>query len=148
MAAVSGQQIAALRASLKLHAGQAQDLRASLIRAGDLHGFGELVYAAFLLAVRRRFGPEWTPADVVRYVGSVRAHGPKDDDFDPLAAETLIGRALGGDPPPVADEEARAAAQAILLITLIIDLELDAAGLDRFLAEARELADRWLAEPV
>ena len=148
MAAVSGQQIAALRASLTLNTAQAQELQVSLIQGGDLHGFGELVYAAFLLAVRRRFGPACTRADVVRYVGRVRAHGPKDDDFDPLAAETLIVRALGGDPPPVADEEARAAAQAILLIALIVDLELDAAGLDRFLAEARELADRWLAEPV
>jgi hypothetical protein len=146
VAAVSGQQVAALRTALMLDQGRAHELRAGLVRAGGLQGFGELAYAAFLLAVRRRFGPAWTRGDVVRYVGSVRAHGPDDDDFDPLAAETLILRALGGGAPPVAGEEAAATPQAILLIVLIIELELDVGGLDRFLTEARELADRWLAE--
>ncbi len=89
----------------------------------------------------------WTRADVVRYVSSVRAHGPDGDDIDPLAAEALILGALGGGPPPRADAEATAAVQAIALVTLIADLELDAADLDRFLAETRELTDQWLCEP-
>lgn len=144
MAVVSGQQMAALRASLMLDAPQAQEWRTRLHQSGDLNGFGELVYAAFLLAVRRRFTPAWTRADVVRYVGRVRARGPADDDIDPLAAETLILRALGAAVPLRADEEATAAAQTIVLVTLIADLGLDAEGLDQFLAEARELADQWL----
>jgi hypothetical protein len=145
MAAVSGQQVAALRAALTLDTPQAQELRTHLTQSGDLYGFGELVYAAFLLAVRRRFAPAWTHADVVRYVGNVRAHGPADDDIDPLAAEALILRALGTDQRPGADEEVMAAAQAVLLVTVIADLQLDAAGLDRFLTQARGLADQWLS---
>jgi hypothetical protein len=45
------------------------------VGSGDLDGFSELVYAAFVVAARRYFGLEWTRADVVRYVGSVRARG-------------------------------------------------------------------------
>jgi hypothetical protein len=146
--AVSGQQVAALRASLMLDAPQAQAQRTRLTQSGDLHGFTELVDAAFLLAARRRFAPAWTRADIVRYVGSVRAHGPADDDIDPLAAEALILRALGTDQRPSADKEAIAAAQAVLLITLIADLQLDTAGLDRFLTQARGLADQWLSRPA
>lgn len=69
VAAVSGQQAAALRAALALDAAQAQEWRARLIGSGDLDGFSELVYAAFVVAVRRYFAPAWTRADVVRYVG-------------------------------------------------------------------------------
>lgn len=148
IAVVTGQQVAALRASLTFDMAQAQEWRARLIQSGDLRGFGELVYAAFLLAVRRYFAPVWTRADVVRYVGSVRARGPADDDVDPVIAEMLILRALGADPPLRAAEEAKAEAQAIMLGALISDLGLDAAGLDEFLAEARALADRWLSGPA
>lgn len=148
MATVSGQQVAALRAALTLDAPRAQELRTRLIQSGDLYGFGELVYAAFLLAVRRHFGPAWTRADVVRYVGSVRAHGPADDDIDPVAGEALILRTLGADQRTGADDEATAAAQAVLLVTLIADLQLDAVSVDRFLAEARGLADQWLSRPA
>jgi hypothetical protein len=75
VAVVSGQQVATLRAALASDAARAQEWRAHLIRSGDLDGFSELVYAAFVVAVRRYFAPAWTRADVVRYVGSVR--GPR-----------------------------------------------------------------------
>jgi hypothetical protein len=75
MAAVSGQQVAALRAALALHAPQAQELRTRLIQA-------------------------------------------------------------------------TAAAQAVLLVTLIADLQLDEVSVNRFLAEARGLADQWLSRPA
>ncbi len=131
-----------------LDAPRAQELRTRLAQSGDLYGFAELVNAAFLLAVRRRFAPAWTRSDVVRYVGNVRAYGPADDDIDPLAAEALILRALGTDQRPGADEEVVAAAQAVLLVTVIADLQLDAAGVDHFLIQARELADQWLSRPA
>lgn len=145
---VTNDQIAALRASLLLDEAQARDWRDWLIRSRGLDGFGELVYAAFVLAVRRRFAPAWTRADVVRCVGSVRARGPAEDDIEPLAAESLILRALGRDMPPGADEQAKAAAQAVLLVALVADLGLDDAALDQFLDQARALADQWLSGPA
>lgn len=145
MTMVSGQQVAALRAALTFDAGLAREWQAHLIGSGDLDGFSELVYAAFVLAARRYFGGEWTRADVVRYVGSVRARGPADDDIDPVTAEALLLRALGADLPLRAAEEATAAAQTILLGALIADLGLDDGGLDEFLADGRALADQWLS---
>jgi hypothetical protein len=146
VAVVSGQQVAALRAALAFDAPQAQQWRAHLIRSGDLDGFSELVYAAFTLAVRRYFGVGRARADVVRYVGSVRARGPAGDDIDPVTAEALILRALGADRPLEASLEAKVEVQTILLGTLTADLELDDAGLSLFVAQARDLADQWLAE--
>ena len=145
MAAVTGQQVAALRAVLTFDAAQVREWRARLIGAGDLEGFGELLYAAFVVAARRYFAPEWSRGDVVRYVGSVRARGPAGEDIDPVIAEKLILRALGADEPLEASEEAKVEVQTILLGILVIDLGLDAAGLDGLLTEARELADRWLS---
>ena len=145
MAAVTGQQVAALRALLAFDEVRVREWRARLIGSGDLEGFGELLYAAFVVAVRRYFAPQWSRGDVVRYVGSVRARGPADDDIDPVTAEKLILRALGADEPLGAGEEAKVEVQTILLGSLVIDLGLDAAGLDGLLTEARDLADRWLS---
>jgi hypothetical protein len=133
---------------LTFDAVQVQEWRVRLIGSGDLEGFGELLYAAFVVAVRRYFAPEWSRGDVVRYVGSVRARGPADDDIDPVTAEKLILRALGADELLEAGEEAKVEVQTLLLGILVIDLGLDVAGLDGFLAEARELADRWLSGPA
>lgn len=146
VAAVSGQQAAALRAALALDTAQAQEWRARLIGSGDLDGFSELVYAAFVLAAGRYFGTTWSRGDVVRYVGNVRAHGPAGDDIDPAIAEALILRALGADYPLDASVEAKVEVQAILLGVLAADLELDDAGLGLLVGQARELADRWLSE--
>ena len=143
MAVVSDQQVAALRASLTFDAGLAREWQAYLIGSGDLDGFSELVYAAFAVAARRYFGGEWTRADVVRYVGSVRARGPADDEIDPVTAEALILRALGAELPLRAAEEVVLAVQTIVLGALIADLGLAVTGIDVFLAEARVLADRW-----
>jgi hypothetical protein len=53
---VSGHQAAALRAALAFDAVRAREWRAYLTSSGDLDGFSELVYAAFVVAVRRYFG--------------------------------------------------------------------------------------------
>jgi hypothetical protein len=145
MAAVSDTQAAALRASMMLNAHEARELRARLTEGGELGGFSELVYMAFVLAMRRRFAPTWTRAEIVRYLGSIRTTGSSGGDIDPLAAETLIRRALGDDVPLAGDTEQQAAAQAILLLCVIADLELNASDVDLLVSEARKLADGRLA---
>jgi hypothetical protein len=143
VAVVSDQQVAALRAALALDAVRAREWRARLTGPGDLDGFSELVYAAFVLAVRRYFGAGRGRADVVRYVGSVRARGPAGDDIDPVIAEALVMRALGADAALHASVEAKVEVQAILLSALVTDLALGGVSLGLFVAEARELAGRW-----
>jgi hypothetical protein len=113
------------------------------MESGDVAGYGELVYAAFVAAVRRRFSPTWTLPKVIRFVAAARADLLQDGiEIDPRTAETLIRRALGDGIATRLEEEARVRAQIFLLIQLIDDEGLDDAGLDAFLAQARSLADQ------
>jgi hypothetical protein len=58
------------------------------------------------------------------------------------------GTSAAGHVPFAGDKEQEAAAQAILLLCIIADLELDASDVDLLVAEARKLADGWLASQV
>jgi len=144
---VTGQQVAVLRAALvgddetfeRLSGESDQDY-------GD--AFGVLMATAFILAARRRFPGEWSSADVIRFVGQVRAgYDDEDDSVDPGAAEQLLLAALRDTPMPAGiDEETKAHAQFVLLSSLVGDEDLDGQELDTLLAEARQMADRWMAE--
>jgi hypothetical protein len=140
---VSGEQVAALRAFLVLESDQAGWLTKRLVEAGRVEGYGELVYAAFVTAVRRRFSPAWTVSEVIRFVAATRAELLQDDiEVDPRTAEILVGRALGDGIATELDEKSRARAQILLLREMVVDAGLDDAGLDAFLAQARSLADQ------
>jgi hypothetical protein len=143
---VSDDQVAALHAFLALEPYETERLTKQLVEADRLEGYGELVYAAFIGAVRRRFSPTWTIPDVIRFVATARARLLNDEiEIDPRTAEILMRRALGESIAADLDEEDRARAQIFLLVELIVDEELDDAGLDEFLAHARTLADQLIA---
>lgn len=114
-----------------------------LYQMGDPRGYGALVYATFVTAVRRRFSPTWTMAEVIQFVALVRR--ALDDDraaVDPITAENLIRRALGDHVSDNAGEEAKAISQLILLVALVAEAGLDSIGLDQLLSEARAMADQ------
>jgi hypothetical protein len=105
--------------------------------------YGLLLSAAFFKAVERRFAKNATDADVVEFVGAVRARSDRlHNSIDPRIAERLI-RAVYTD-EEIDDIDGRTAIgiELIMLAALVIDEGLNDAGLDRFLAEARCLADR------
>lgn len=138
-------QLAALRAFLALEPEEAQRLTKQLVQTDDVDGYGELVYAAFVTAVRRRFPPKWRVPDVIRFVATARARLVNDViEIDPRTAEAMVRRALGDGIASELDEEASARAQIFLLGELIVDENLDDAGLDEFLVEARTLADHLI----
>jgi hypothetical protein len=140
---VTDEQVAALRAHLALNLDESEQLHQRLVQTGDVAGYGELVYAAFVMAVRWRFAPMWTVPDVVRFVVAARVRLSEDDiDIDPRASEALIRRALGEDVAAELDEEIRGRTQVFLMSELIFDEDLSNAGLDKFLAEARALAEQ------
>ncbi len=92
---VTDEQVAALRAFLAFDPA-CQDLVGELSGSGGVHGFGELVYAAFVTAARRRFSPTWTSAQVVRFAARLRVVlRAFDVDLDPRAIEILLRQALG-----------------------------------------------------
>jgi hypothetical protein len=142
---VTNEQVTALRAFLAVDPSYDR-LARELFGSGRLHGFGELVYSAFVTAARRRFGPAWTSAQIVRFTAQartgLRTHGI---DLDPRATEILIRQALGDRVISNHDDETHAQVMLFVLGELIFDERLDAAGLDAFLAEARALADTRLA---
>jgi hypothetical protein len=143
-------QAEALRAYLTLDLGEAERIYGQLARAGGLDGFGELVFAAFVLAARRHFGPSWTRAEVIRFVSAFRARiaGQSSADIDPLASEMIIRAALGENAAAAADEETRTTAQIILLPELITALEPDDSELSELLAEAQAQASTLLSGPA
>ena len=96
---------------------------------------------AFVAAARRRFPPGWSNADVIRFVGQLRARNQgEQSDVNTDVAEQMLYSALGGQPMSgEVDEFAKGYAQFALLAELVSDL--DAQQLDVFLAEARALAD-------
>src|SRR3954454_6856969 len=141
--AVSDDQVAALRAHL---ADEAERLNRRLAEVGDLDGYGELVWAAFVLAVRHRFAPEWTVPQIVKYAAAARAAWGKDaDEIAQHAAETMLRRALDHNVSADLDELAKGRAQVFLLSELIADEQFDNTQVDELLAKARVLADNWLS---
>jgi hypothetical protein len=119
-----------------------------LERAFDLDRNQELpafVAHAFVAAARRRFPPGWSNADVIRFVGQLRARNQgEQSEVDSGVAEQMLYSALRGEPMGGHfGEFAKGYAQFVLLAELVSGL--DARQIDTFLEEARERADRWLA---
>lgn len=107
-----------------------------------LAALGSLTQAAFVVAARRMFAPTWTRSDVIQYVAMIRTIFPDQPDLlNPLAAENELRIALGDSVPAWPDDAARSTVVAILLPALGQTLELDDAGIDELLSQARELAD-------
>jgi hypothetical protein len=142
---VTDEQMRALRAFLAFDP-LYERLTRELAASGQWQGFGELVYSAFATAVRRRFGPSWTSAQIVHFTAHVR-NGLRTAgvDLDPLATEILIRQALGDRVDSGHDDTAHAQVMLFVLGELISDELLDQTGLDAFLTQARALADATLA---
>jgi hypothetical protein len=105
-------------------------------------GFAVLVAAALQAAARRRWDERSTLADIVRFVAGLRSSDPDTEaEVDPRGAEALIRVALGDTAVGPLNDAAKRT-QVHVLRRLIDDEQLDDAGLDEFLSQARVLADR------
>ena len=143
--AVTDQQVATLRAQLAGNADEHKGLFRQLDWDTEGTAYTALIDAAFFKAVDRRFRQGTTTADVIEYVGDVRSRFDEAAQaIDPQTGERAILKVLGHGSVPTS---IRAAFRArhFLLVALIADAQLDDAGLDEFLGEARKLADQWLA---
>jgi len=114
--------------------------------AGDANGVGMLLYAAFLIAARRRFTPQWTRAEVISYVAQLRAKLQSDDPglLDPMTAEDELRAALGE--PVTATHELGfvAAARIFILVDIVLRLDLDDVALTDLIDQARDSANQML----
>jgi hypothetical protein len=113
-------------------------------------GYALMVHSAFVVAVRRRFSPVYTRAQVARYVADLRIFlGQDATQISPHVAENMVRAALGDvtlreREPYGADPSAMASAQLCVLADLVHRARLDDAGLEEFLRESAQYAKRWL----
>jgi hypothetical protein len=143
---VTDTQAAALRAQLAGQADEHKQLFAQLDWGTEGTAFTALIDAGFFKAVDQRFSAATTPADVIAYVGDVRSRFTEAASaIDPETAERLILKVLGRGSAASLDPVTAFRARQFLLAALIADQHLDDAGLDDFMAQARKLADQWLA---
>lgn len=142
--AVTDEQVATLRAQLAGQADEHRRLLEQLDPAAGRSGYPALVAAGFALATDRRFADASDPG-IIKFVGDLRLRGAEiADHLDPAVAERLLRAALSDEDVDDISTETSFRAQLILLAGLIGDEQLDGAGLDRVLADARKLADQWL----
>jgi hypothetical protein len=93
---VADLHVAAVRALLTRDVDEHLRLIEAIDREGSAAAYGVLYKAAFMEAVRRRFGPVATRGDVIHFVAETRASRSRDvADIDILAAERLLLAMLG-----------------------------------------------------
>jgi hypothetical protein len=143
---VTDAQVAPLRAQLARQPEEHLRLFNLLDQNEKKTGYQALVSAAFVTAVQRRFVPDTRLPEVMEFVGNVRSRSPQvADQLDPVIAERVIMAVLADDSLDDVDARQSLEAQIVLMAAIVGDENFDDAGLDRFLAEARKLADEWLA---
>jgi hypothetical protein len=114
--------------------------------SGDANGLAMLMYAAFVIAARRKFTPQWTRAEVTGYVARLRAELQSDEPglVDPLTAEDELRGALG-EPVTAAHETGFvAAARLFILIDILASLDVDDEAMADLLSQARDNADQMI----
>ena len=135
-------QVATLRAFLSFDPAF-QQLNRQLADEGHLAGYGDLVYSAFDIALRRRLGSAPPDADIVRLVASLRISLREQQiELDPLAMEHIIRPAFSGTTSGQYDDRTRADIMLFVLGQLIFDEDLDDTGLEDFLVMARAMVAR------
>jgi hypothetical protein len=145
---VTDDQLRALHAYLSGDFATYGSLRERLSVMPDQSAWGALIGAGFFEAVDRRFAKDGTASDsaIVEYVADVRARSDKlAQDIDPAVAERLIQDSLGRGSVDDIDGRTRLGVRFLLLAALIVDDQLNEEELETFLAQAREVADQWLA---
>lgn len=103
---------------------------------------GQLIGASFYIAANRRFAASSNNAEVVKFVGDLRARSDRlAEEIDPRQAERLIRASTFTDENVDGMDNGL---YSLLLAGLIADEQLTDSDLDAFLADACKLADEWL----
>jgi hypothetical protein len=113
-------------------------------------GYVSLLLGAFSVAIRRKFSPSCTTADIVRFVADLRIKAEEDSvTIDPLFIEDVIRRAV--DAPPLNDDDSAGDLTAVLnakvfiLLHLVAEANYTEAELDRFIEDVTNYTRDWLA---
>lgn len=143
---IRDEHVAALHSLLK---GEPDAWELSQITESEAIAYTVTLYAAFSVAVRRKFSPIYSVSQVIRFVADMRIRLRDDANIvHPRVAEEMIREALG-DPTlesmDLPDGETVIAAEAAILLALLDEAELDEAGLEEFIKDSTEFAREWIA---
>jgi hypothetical protein len=142
---VSDQEVAVLRGWITGDGETARRAHSEqLATSGDANGLAMLMYAAFVIAARRKFTPQWTRVEVIGYVARLRAEMQAEDPglVDPLTAEDELRAALGEQVTATHKTGFVAAARLFVLVDILADLNLDDEALTDLLSQARRNANQ------
>ncbi|WP_146877432.1 hypothetical protein [Actinomadura madurae] len=105
-------------------------------------GFSLLLYLTLATALRRKFAPEYSTGQVVRYVADLRVSLEGNaQTLDPRLTEIVIRAALGDEsiedfPPYMVDSSTIIRTELLLLVALIAEERLDDEQLDKLIIES------------
>ncbi|TMR03686.1 hypothetical protein ETD83_10175 [Actinomadura soli] len=122
-------------------------------------GYMQMFHAAFSVAVRRKFTPDHSVHEVVRYVAELRIELKKhsNEDLSPRIAENAIRGSLGNaalqkENEALVDEDIKnlehlMTAESLVLFDVLLTEEKSGEGeVEAYVREATDLARRWVSE--
>lgn len=102
------------------------------------------IAAVFGLAVHRRFQAGGDIREVAAFVRDARAELDEGDDIPPMEAEALVRAALGeSELAKNIEPDVAVPVQIVLAVKMLRDGNLSTDEVDKVLAEAAALAERW-----
>lgn len=109
----------------------------------------EFLGAAFHVALRRRF-TTWDPAQVIRFVGALRADSDRTgDNIDPVLAERAIQCVLDGhEPDDPFDADQLAEIEYLTIVKVLRDADISDAEFNAFLADCDALLTEYLSQKL
>lgn len=111
--------------------------------SGSLDDYGEVIAAAFFLAVRRQFPQRYCAENVIRLVAGTRAQFDLTGDLlDPRAAELAVRCALGQH-DLLADVADVTVVQTQMVVTAYLAFEQRLGDPDLFMNNVQALLDEW-----
>jgi hypothetical protein len=142
----TSEQLTMLRAMVDGDFERHQQLSNALHASGGLDDYGEVIGAAFYIAVRKQFPERYSTEDVIRLVANTRTMVDQTGDvIDPHAAELVVRAALGEH-----DRVANLSDRVVVESQMAVCSYLSAEGLlgepEVFMGEVQELLNEWAAD--
>jgi hypothetical protein len=137
------EHLALLRAMARGNFEEQSDLSNALHASGDLDGYGEVIGAAFLLAIRMQFQDRFSPDDVIRLVADTRTMVDVTGDvINPRIAERVVRAALGEE-GLLAGAPEGSIVESQIAVCSFLAAEERLGDPDAFVADVKKLLDEW-----
>lgn len=140
------EQLAVLRAMVEGDFSRQKELSNALHASGGLDGYGDVIAAAFYVAIRRQFPQRYSAEDVISLVANSRImFDQTGDTIDPHAAELIVRSALG-ERELVAGIPDATVVQTQIIVCSYLAAEGKLGDADAFMGKAEEILAEWAEE--